>query len=376
MMHLALALTVLGGIALLIHLVSIAVTIRRCRRARRPVAPPADGPSISLIRPVCGEENHLAETLGSSFALDYPRYQLLFCVASADDPAVPTVERLIAAHPHVEARLLIGNERISDNPKLNNVTKGWRAATADWIVMADSNVLMPPDYLQRLTGAWRPDTGIVSSPPVGARPRGPWGEIECAFLNTYQARWQCAADSAGNAFAQGKNLLFHRPSLERWGGLSALACEPAEDAAATKVVRAAGRRIRLTEAPFPQLLGVRSASDVWKRQVRWARLRRASFPGYYALEIVTGGVWPVAAIAAAAGLSGEAPGWALAFGVLWYGGETALARSAGWHLTRWTAFACVARDLMLPMLWIAGWAGSGFVWRGNEMRAVESGSAV
>jgi hypothetical protein len=28
----------------------------------------------------------------------------------------------------------------------------------------------------------------------------------------------------------------------------------------------------------------------------------------------------------------------------------------------------VARDLLLPVLWIKRWLGGGFVWRGNAMR--------
>ena len=30
----------------------------------------------------------------------------------------------------------------------------------------------------------------------------------------------------------------------------------------------------------------------------------------------------------------------------------------------------MTRDLMLPALWISGWLGSEFVWRGNPMRSV------
>ena len=124
------------------------------------------------------------------------------------------VRSLIAEHPHVPARLLIGDERISANPKLNNVLKGWRAAANDRIVMADSNVLMPRDYLQRLLAAWRPDTGMVSAPPIGSHPRGFWAQIECVFLNTYQARWQYTADTIGLGFAQGKTLFYRRSDIE------------------------------------------------------------------------------------------------------------------------------------------------------------------
>ena len=187
-----------------------------------------DVDGVSLVRPVCGLENHIEDTLRSAFDLDYPRYEIIFCAAAANDSALPLVRRLIADHPHVPARLLIGNDAISENPKLNNVCKGWSAAAYDRIVMADSNVLMPRDYIERLLAAWRADTGVVTSPPVGGRPQGFWAELECAFLNTYQVRWQYAAAALGFGFAQGKSMLYRRSQIEAAGGIRLLAAEPAE----------------------------------------------------------------------------------------------------------------------------------------------------
>jgi ceramide glucosyltransferase len=161
-------------------------TRRRSSSEDRTTGTGADVAGVSVVRPVCGLENHIEDTLVSAFELDYPRYEIIFCAAAANDAALPLVKRLIAAHSHVPSRLLIGNEAISENPKLNNVCKGWRAASYDWVVMADSNVLMPPDYIERLLAAWRADSGLVSSPPVGCRPQGLWAELECAFLNTYE----------------------------------------------------------------------------------------------------------------------------------------------------------------------------------------------
>src|SRR5262245_12816376 len=109
--------------------------VRRSANAARATGTAADVAGVSVVRPVCGLENHTDDTLRSAFELDYPRYEILFCAATANDAAVPLVKRLIAAHPHVPARLLIGNEAISENPKLNNVCKGWRAAAYDWVVM-------------------------------------------------------------------------------------------------------------------------------------------------------------------------------------------------------------------------------------------------
>src|ERR1700730_9891215 len=205
-----------------IHVTSTLIAIIRCKSHALHQRPPARAPAVSLVRPVCGIEDYVEETLASAFALDYPCYEIVFCVASAQDPVVPTVRRLMATHPGVQARLLVGNEKISDNPKLNNVYKGWRGAAHDWIALADSNVFMPPDYIQRLVSAWRPDTGLICSPPVGCRPAGFWAELECAFLNTYQARFQYAADTLGIGFAQGKSMLWRRGMLERAGGVRAV----------------------------------------------------------------------------------------------------------------------------------------------------------
>lgn len=171
-------------------------------------------------------------------------------------------------------------------------------------------------------------------------------------------------------FAHGKTMLWQRHTLERAGGMHALALELAEDAAATKVVRKAGLHVRLVDAPFRQPLGFRSASAMVQRQVRWARLRRASFPAQFTGEILTSGAWPVlaAALAAHLGDAGYGYGFALAVAALWYGAEAALAYSAGWPLSWRSPLAWLTRDLALPMLWASGWWGTGFVWRGNAMQ--------
>jgi ceramide glucosyltransferase len=354
----------------LIHIVSIAIAIVRFRKPmREPFGEPQQHPAVSIVRPLCGIDNYADDTLSSTFALDYPHYEILFCVASAADPVLPLVRGLIAAHPAVRAKLLIGDDRISTNPKLNNVIKGWRAAAHDWIVIADSNVLMPRDYVQRLFANWREDTGLVASPPIGARPQGFWAEIECAFLNTYQARWQYLIDTLGRGFAQGKTMLWRRADLEAAGGIEALAKEVAEDAAATKVVRSAGHKVRLMDRPLAQPLGHRTASEVWNRQLRWARLRRASFFIYFVPEIFSGGVLPTIAFAVLASqLDWPVAFAAIAFAAFWYGAEMLLAAAADWHAPVLYPLYGLGRDLLLPVLFVAALHGNDFVWRGNEMQ--------
>jgi ceramide glucosyltransferase len=346
------------------------------KNSRRRNDAPHDHAGVSIVRPVCGIENHGEETLRSGFLLDYPNYEIIFCAAVAHDPVVPVVRALIAEHPEVPAQLLIGNDAISDNPKLNNVCKGWRAAEHDWLIMADSNVLMPRDYIRRLLATWRADTGLVASPPIGSRSDGFAAELECAFLNTYQARWQYVADSVGFGFAQGKTMLYRKRDIEAAGGIRQLGNEPAEDAATTKIVRAAGLRVRLVDAPFEQPLGHRRAADVWARQRRWARLRTASFKEFYLLEALAGGALPLALAAyVVVALCLPLLVVLLPF-VIWYGAEAMLAYLAGWHLGWRSPFAWMVRDLLLPLLWILGWLGTGVTWRGHHISTVESESTV
>ncbi len=354
-------------VAAVLHVTSILVVGLRARFPRRLSHVPAEAPGVSVVRPVCGLENRIEATLRSTFQLTYPHYEVIFCVASERDPIVPLVKSLIAEHPNVRASLLVGDDHFSVNPKLNNCVKGWEAASYGWIAMADSNVLMPRDYIEQLLSRTDAETAIASAPPVGSDPDGLWAELECAFLNTYQARWQLAADAVGLGFAHGKNMLWRRDVLESAGGIRALAAEPAEDAAGTKIVRARGLKVHLVPQPFPQPLGHRKLGEVWRRQLRWARLRRSSFKGFFLPEILSGGFLPLLGVSFLAA-DGLLPVTAALAGIAaWYAAECLLALALRWPLSWRAPLLAVLRDFMLPCLWTAAVCGNEFVWRGTAM---------
>lgn len=363
--------TVLATLALTLLAVNfVSIVIAGIRLSRRDksgsivIAPCA----VSIVIPVRGIEAYTDLTLSRAFALDWPEYELVFCAADALDPIVPEIRRAIDEHPGVPARLLIGDDRISANPKLNNCAKGWNAARHEWVILADSNVLMPRNYIQHLVSAWRKDTGLVCSTPIGSRPHGFWAEVECAFLNTLQARWQYAGETLGFGFAQGKSMLWHKPFLESVGGIQALAAEIAEDAAATKLVNGRGKRVHLVSSPFEQPLGKRSLDEIWSRQGRWARLRRVTFPLFFAPEILLGAIPPLTcALVAAALMDYNLPIVALIVVTGVYLPEMALAAAKGWRVSIMSLPAMMARDVLLPAIWVRSWMSGSFVWRGNTM---------
>ena len=170
-------------------------------------------------------------------------------------------------------------------------------------------------------------------------------------------------------------MLWRRDVLEAGGGIEALGTEIAEDAASTKLVHRADLRAHLASPPSRQPLGARRLRDVWARQVRWARLRRATFPLYFAPEVVTASLLTLAA----AGVAGEgiglsAPAAVMLAAAIWYGAEAALAARPGWPLAWSSPAAWMARDLALPALWLSAWMNARFVWRGNVMSADEERS--
>jgi ceramide glucosyltransferase len=350
------------------------VTLRG-RAGRLDTANPHGQPPVSILRPVCGIEHAIDRTLGSGFALDYPDYELIFCVADAGDPIVSLIEEHIAGRPAIPARVVIGDRKISDNPKLNNCVRGWHAAQHPWVVLADSNVLMPVDYVQQMLSRWQPDSGLVCSPPIGSRPHGFWAHVECAFLNTLQARWQYASEALGLGFAQGKSMLWRKAMLDASGGIEALAAEIAEDAAATKLVRGTGLRVHLVDTPFEQPLGTRGLAALWSRQTRWARLRRVTFPAYFVPELLISVLLPAAGtFAGLAGTGIDSRTAALAAALLiaaTYAAEMALAWAKGWEVSARLLIGMLARDCLMPAIWVTAWTGARVVWHGQaiEVRA-------
>lgn len=355
-------------ILILINLLSIIIAGWRMARSGKPAPLGKERPPVSIVVPARGIEPFTVETLARAFALDWPDYELIFCVANPRDPVIAEIRKAIAANPGIPTLILTGDDRISANPKLNNCVKGWKAARHDWVILADSNVLMPNDYVAHLMAGWHKNTGLVCSTPIGARPEGFWAEVECMFLNTQQARWQYAGEAIGFGFAQGKSMLWFKPLLDCNGGIGALAAEIAEDAAATKLVNRLGLKVHLVSFPFDQPLGSRTRHDVWSRQARWARLRRVTFPLFFTPEILLGALPPLLFAVAAAVLAGvNAPAVALAVAAAIYLPELALGLAKGWRISILSLPAILVRDIMLPLVWIRSWGSSAVVWRGNAM---------
>ena len=79
-------------------------------RPRSPLAsaPAANAPGVSILRPLKGLDANLFENLESTFTQEYANYEILLCVADAEDQALDVVRSLLEKYPHVDAKAIIG----------------------------------------------------------------------------------------------------------------------------------------------------------------------------------------------------------------------------------------------------------------------------
>ncbi|MGK3997944.1 glycosyltransferase [Sorangium sp. So ce1024] len=260
--------------------------LARHRSKARREPPPGATPVVSILKPVAGVDDELASNLESFAHLDYPCYEIVFGVASREDPAVPVIQAFIAAHPEVRARLCLTDPTEALNPKVAQLLELARRAEGSVLVISDANVRVRPDYLQSLLSIlMRPGVGLVSSVVAGTGERTLGAVIENAQLGSFIAPGVvAAAELAGRAISVGKSMAMRRVDLERVGGFEGVASVLAEDDVLGQRFSARGYVVELCLDPIENRNTSCSLTRTLDRHTRWAKMRRALAPGCFAVE--------------------------------------------------------------------------------------------
>ena len=338
--------------------------------------PRPDSPPISIYKPLKGNFSQLENNLISFFELDYPRFELLFAVARADDPAADVARSLMARYPGVEARLFVSPEGQLQNPKFSTLVEPFREARHDWTLISDANVIVPRDYLHRLVGATQPGVGIVAAIPAGSEPQGVGGHLDAVYLNTYYARGVLLCDLSGRPVTPGKIQFFQRSVSLRFGGLSEVGKHLGADIRLGKEMLRLGLRAVILPEPVRQVSGPISFLGFWQRHLRWARVRKAFHLPLFLTE-------PLLCSLGSAALGA----WAFHF---LFGVDPALVAMA--HLGAWylgdlllmrkmepdssflqSSFFWMLRELLGPLLWLHELVGNRARWAGRELRITARG---
>ena len=328
-----------------------------------------------MLKPVKGVEPGLEDCLKSFFAVEYPRFELLFCVADADDSAIPLVRQLIARHPRVVARLSVGAEAPGFNPKINNLARSYREAAYDWVLIADSNVRATPDFISAMTADFADDVGVVTAVVAGVDATNWAGRLEADFLNGFHARWILIAEKCGLPLVIGKAMLFRKREAERFGGLAALGRYLAEDYMAGRAMAYIGLRTKVASFPVAQPLGKQSFASFWGRHLRWGRIRRAQNPPAHFMEFTSFAI-PSGLLGAFAMQTLFNYSWSASFAAhmaLWLACEALQTRALGGRFGWREGAAWLAREALSPLLWAQALAGRTVSWRGQKLVLARGG---
>ncbi len=342
-------------------------------------APHLDAPfalfPVSVIKPLKGRDEGLRANLESFFKLDYPEYELRFCVADGSDPAVAVVHELMAEYPNVRTYLSIGAVDIGPNPKINNMLRSYENARYDWILISDSNVRVEKDYLKKMIAHVDTGVGMVTSVVAGHGPEGVGAQLEALYLNTFYARGMILASSTGHPCVIGKSMLFQRSSAARFGGLKTLGCYLAEDYMAGQAMARIGLKTVIATEPIVQHIGKYSLRGFWDRHLRWGRLRKTQAPVTFLVEPLMGcfvsgflGAW-----AAAKQFGVHPEQFILAHLLLWAACDTLLMRKMKIRISAAVPFAWFFREALAFPLWFHIALGNTVIWRGRRFVVRQGG---
>ncbi len=349
--------------SLVYQVLTIVAAIRyRC------VRPPRLGaePPISILKPLAGAEEELEANLRSFFEQQYARFEVLFAVRSAADPAIPVVERLQARYPEVQSRLIVTGEPPYANAKVYSLDLMLEAAHHDLVVMADSDIRVRPDMLSAMAAEFADEKlGLVTCPYRVVPGRGVWSTLEAIGLNTgFLGGVLVARMLDGMKFALGPMIAARRETLRAIGGFDAVKDYLAEDFVLGKLVADHGSGVILSSYVVDHYIGGQALAANLRHRLRWHRSARRSRPRGYWGQVFTHPL-PLALMLCAVG-----PAWwpvlvaaiVLRIVTVWATAGHVLSDP----LTRRRWWLVPAEDIAELLVWCAGFFGNTILWRGKR----------
>jgi len=263
----------------------------RVRRFRGEVEEPlAAYPGVTILKPLHGGEPGLYENLASFCEQDYAGpAQVIFGTQDPHDCAVAIVERLIVDHPGLDLELCITGASRGPNPKIANLMGMEPRIRHDVVVIADSDIVVPSDYLSRTVAALaRPGVGLVTYLYRGEVRGGLWARLAAMAIDYHFLPNVLVGLAMGLARpCFGATIAMKRETLAAIGGFDAFLAHLADDNAIGEAVRKAGLRVAIPPLVVRHTCAERDVGELLRHELRWARTLRAASPWGYAGLVMT-----------------------------------------------------------------------------------------
>ena len=362
---------VLATFLTLVSINSVFQVTRRPRNSRVRRQPP-----VTILKPLCGADDQLADNLATFFTQTHADYEIVFGVEGDDDPAIPIVRNLRLRFPHVATRLVIHDGGRALNPKVSNLQAMLAFGSHDHIIVSDSNIAVPRTWLSDLLTAFdaEPNIGLVTNLFVGTSEQTLGATLENLHLAGPIAGSLATSNVLmPNAGTVGKSMLFKRSVFESLGGFASVGSVLAEDYVMGRMFSEAGYRVRIASTTVANVCTKTTVMRFLQRQLRWNLIRSRVMPLAYPLEPLASPMLP-AMLSPFAGV--YAPG-VFALGVA----LTLLRDGMQWYRLRGAKGLLSAlplgpmKELALLCVWAIAPFMSRLAWRGKTYR-VASGTRL
>lgn len=245
-------------------------------------------PGVSVIKPLVGSDTNLIGNIETFFKLDYPEYEILFCLQDREDnDNTLYIQELMKKYPNVEVKIFRGGENVGVNPKINNMVPAYKSAKYPLILVSDSGIKMKEDTLTDMVDAMKEDVGLVHQMPYTCDSVGLPSTLEKVYFGTYHARMYLSAAMVGINCATGMSALMRKNLLDKAGGFQAFGCYLAEDFFFAKHITDENYKLAISSQPAAQNTGSPSVSTFHNRISRWIKLRSAMLPHTILLEPIS-----------------------------------------------------------------------------------------
>lgn len=177
---------------------------------------------MTILRPIKGPEPYLYECLAATFRQTYPKDKLTIylCISSRNDPVYPVLEQLIHDFSAFDAKILVEEEdpnlsghygesqNLGPNPKIRNMSRGYREAKGDILWIIDCNVWISTGVAGRMVDLL-----------CGFTPSNPGTKYKFVHQLPLVVDISDASPSPSVAFPNAHPSQRKDPLLSRYGGL-------------------------------------------------------------------------------------------------------------------------------------------------------------
>jgi ceramide glucosyltransferase len=345
----------------------------------KPIPAARSAAGVTLLKPLKGCDEATEKCLRSWFEKSYDGpIQILFGVASANDPVCDLIRKLLQEFAKSDAQLVICGPLSGTNLKVSKLMQLEKLAKYDILIVSDADVRVPAEFLVNVISPLiDPGIGLVNCFYRLANPSSLAMEWEATAVNV--DFWSQVLQSQSLKpldFAMGAVMATRRKQLQEIGGFAAMADCLADDYQLGKRISRNGYRIVLCPVVVECWSERMGWKAVWKHQLRWARTIRVCQPAPYFFSILSNAtLWPLLWLA----FNPALPQLLCALGcwLVRIGTAMNLQKKMTCKPVSFLHGAFVlVKDLLQTAIWLQAFAGNRIEWRGELMRLRPDGTLV